>query len=204
MHPHTNLRMIALNPFTYNTYNTYIWGNSTDPQGDFAWLWQTLMVAEANNENVIILAHIAPSTFDTERNWNLYYNALIDRYSNIIKLQVSGHSHADYLQLIKGISDPSQVVGLSFVMPQLGIRTNTHPSFRVYDLQSDNYQFVDYHQYRLYIQEANRDIPKWRLAYTFKDLYHLDNTTFESIARSIENINVIMINRMIKVLQIRY
>ena len=67
LHPNTNLRMIAINPFTYDFLNSFIWNNSTDPQGDLQWLEETLLYAESRNESVFILGHIAPSTIECER-----------------------------------------------------------------------------------------------------------------------------------------
>jgi sphingomyelin phosphodiesterase len=191
LHPNTNLRIIALNPFTYNALNTYIWDNNTDPQDDFAWLMSTLQFAEDHNENVIILGHIAPTIFDTERNWNILYNALIDRYTNIIKLQLFGHSHADNMQTIRAIKNKNEIVGVTFLIPQLGVLPSENPSFRVFDLDGKNYDLTDYHQYRLYLQEAKyMNAPYWRLAYKFTDLYNISDCSYRNIGAAIEKIKV--------------
>ena len=56
-------------------------------------------------------------------------------------------------------------------------------------MRSDNYIISDYHQYRLYLNEANKYLrPYWRLAYKFKDFYEISTMEYGGIAQSIERI----------------
>jgi len=88
-----------------------------------------------------------------------------------------------------GLVDPHEITGIAFIAPQLGTHTYSNPAFRVYDIQDDNYAVVNYHQYRLYLNEANAtNIPDWRLAYTFRELYNCTDMQFSTIAMAIERI----------------
>ena len=118
-------------------------------------------------------------------------NAIVERYSNTIKLQLYGHTHYDNIQIIRGIQNTNEITGISYICPQLGSHANGNPSFRVFDVQSDNYAVTNYHQYRLYLNEARVYPPYWRLAYTFKDLYNCTDMQYETMAKSLERIKVI-------------
>ena len=51
----------------------------------------------------------------------------------------------------------------------------------------DTYEIVDYTQYRLYLDKANKDKnPIWEVAYTFKNYYDLEKADFNS-ARKIRD-----------------
>ena len=63
--------MIAINPFAYDYLNSYIWNNSTDPQGNLEWLETILNFAESRKEKVFILGHINPFFIEAERSRNL-------------------------------------------------------------------------------------------------------------------------------------
>lgn len=63
----------------------------TDPGGMLKWMEEVLRQAEKNNDKVYILGHIPPNAAIVE--WGRRYNALVDRFSYIIRGQFFGHSH---------------------------------------------------------------------------------------------------------------
>ncbi len=65
--------------------NLYLLANITDPGGQIEWLRETLSLAEADGELVYIVAHIPIAYEDCFSAWSARYNALIDRYQNIVK-----------------------------------------------------------------------------------------------------------------------
>ena len=102
-----------------------------------------------------------------------------------------GHTHLDNTQIMRGVKNKSEITGIVYILPQLGIFRQSNPSYRIFDLQVDNYAIVDYHQYRMYVEEANKlDNAVWRLAYTFKFLYGVQSMDYQSIATAVERIKV--------------
>jgi len=45
---------------------------------------------------------------------------------------------------------------------------------------------ADYRQYRLYLDEANRFGPKWRLAYMFREFYDVGDMEYGTMASVVE------------------
>lgn len=111
----------------------------------------------------------------------------------VFNVQVYGHTHYDNIQIVRGIKDPNEITGIVYIAPQLGTHTNANPSFRVFDIQSDNYAVVNYRQYRLYLKEAqSTNVPYWRLAYSFKDLYNCTDMRYETIAKAVSRVDTDM------------
>ena len=121
--------------------------------------------------------------------WQRRYVALIERFSNIIRGQIFGHTHNDNIQIMRGITNKNIISGIVYILPQLGVFPSSNPSYRIFDLQTDNYAISNYHQYRLYLDEANKNmavLPKWRLAYIFKEFYNVSSMEYGNIANALE------------------
>jgi len=194
LHPGTKLRIMTVNTFLYGVLNSYLWSDSTDPHHDLEWIEITLKNAEINNESVIIIGHIPPTMTDSEisisitLDWQKRYHSIIERYTNIIRAQMFGHTHQDNIQVMRGAKNKDQIIGLVYILPQLGIFRSSNPSYRIFDVQTDNYAISNYHQYRLYINEANKaGTPKWRVAYIFKLFYNVSSMEYSNVAKAIES-----------------
>ena len=92
---------------------------------------------------------------------------------------------------MRGIQNKNEIIGIVYILPQLGVFRASNPSYRIFDVQTDNYAISNYHQYRLYIEEANRKgFTEWRLAYIFKYFYNVPNMEYQSIADALERLKV--------------
>ncbi len=91
--------------------------------------------------------------------WGYRYNALIERYSHIIKGQFFGHTHVDNFVIQHGfsLSEPTaeNPIAVTFVHPSLTTHSGLNPSFRVYQADPDSLDLLDYAQYRMFIEVAN-------------------------------------------------
>jgi sphingomyelin phosphodiesterase len=113
---------------------------------------------------------------------------LVDRYANIIRGQLFGHTHEDSFQLIRS-NRSKEYAGVALEHLSLSPNYNLYPSYRVYDIDSASYVLTDYAQYRFNLTKANlQDIPEWNLIYRFKEYYNvtdMHDRTFALIAQRI-------------------
>lgn len=119
LYNNTKLRIIALNCFLCDAMNFYLIRNPTDPLGQIESLRNALQAAEDSGEKVIIIGHIPPGDYTFLQECNKRYNALIDRYQNIIRGQFFGHTHYDEMRLIHGYFDKSKTVGAVYTAPSV-------------------------------------------------------------------------------------
>lgn len=81
------------------------------------------------------------------------YNALVDRYSYIIRGQFYGHTHSDHVSFFPQMKNTSNIntVALSnyyLVSPSITTYSDRIPEYRVMDVDFDTLQVLDYSQYR--------------------------------------------------------
>lgn len=65
-----------------------------DPTRHLEWFRDTMAMAEKNGEDVFIIRHI-PFGSDNNLAANRHYEAIFERYANIIRGVFAGHSHHD-------------------------------------------------------------------------------------------------------------
>ena len=84
------------------------------------------------------------------------FNALVDRYSYIIRGQFFGHTHSDHLSFYPKIKEHYESKNISsdplsnyyLVAPSLTTYSDRIPEYRVMEVDFDTLQVVNYHQYR--------------------------------------------------------
>eukprot|EP01022_Parablepharisma_sp_SALTPOND_P015628 TRINITY_DN2227_c0_g1_i1.p1 TRINITY_DN2227_c0_g1~~TRINITY_DN2227_c0_g1_i1.p1 ORF type:complete len:592 (-),score=27.80 TRINITY_DN2227_c0_g1_i1:44-1762(-) len=188
VHPGTNLKVIALNTFVLDFNNAYLWGNATNPLNSLAWLENELAKSEARGESVFIIGHIASQSNSGVNSWTYRYSILVERYAHIIKGQFYGHIHADFFFVMRSQLDNSPI-SVTHLLPALTPSPN--PSFRIYDVDPATYELLDYTQYRLYLDEANKLLKaEWKVAYEFLKYFEVDDMSpqsFEKIIDRMEN-----------------
>jgi len=79
---------------------------------------------------------VPPNEVETDKTWQIRYHALIERYANIIRGQIFGHTHTDHIVIMRGITHPEHITGILYILPQLGVFTASNPSFRIFDLDN--------------------------------------------------------------------
>eukprot|EP00830_Metopus_es_P007475 TRINITY_DN170_c0_g3_i1.p1 TRINITY_DN170_c0_g3~~TRINITY_DN170_c0_g3_i1.p1 ORF type:complete len:654 (-),score=102.60 TRINITY_DN170_c0_g3_i1:24-1892(-) len=178
LHPNSKLRIIGLFPLAMDATNPYLWKNATNPWHILDWLENELDKSEKSGEAVFILNHFSSNTFFMNKQWGFRYGVLIDRYTNLIRGIFSGHTHEDSFQILRSKAS-NEVTGVIHVLPALATFPRVNPSFRLYEVDKKTYTAIDYVQYRLYIDEANKnETIYWRQAYRFSDFYGLPNLDY--------------------------
>eukprot|EP01022_Parablepharisma_sp_SALTPOND_P005307 TRINITY_DN122120_c0_g1_i1.p6 TRINITY_DN122120_c0_g1~~TRINITY_DN122120_c0_g1_i1.p6 ORF type:complete len:129 (+),score=10.57 TRINITY_DN122120_c0_g1_i1:1548-1934(+) len=92
--------------------------------------------------------------------------------------------HQDYFYVTRSQAD-DKPIAVTHQLPPLTTRPN--PSFRVYDVDSETYNLLNYVQYRLYVAEANKNLKaEWKVAYEFLDYFGVENMRPDSFVKIIE------------------
>lgn len=190
--PFQNLKVISFNCFLCDAVNFHLIKNPTDPLGQIDWLVQELEQSEKSNESVYIIGHIPPGEWSFLVECNKRYNAILDRFENIIKGQFFGHTHNDHIYLKKGYFDKDRFTGLVFTAPSTTTYSYLNPSFRYFEVDSENFELKNMYQYRLNLEEANKDsgkLPKFDKAYEFNDLFKVSSPyDYKGIKETTENL----------------
>ena len=175
----TNLRIVVLNCLLCDNMNFYIMGGRHQRTKDqFIWLEKVLREAEKNNEYIYLVDHfpINESFELTECAQRL--RALIERFNYLIRGHFSGHSHLDDIAPVRTFFEPKPIININFVAPPLGTFSEKNPSFRMYIIDSNTKNIIDYEQYRLNITDANiKKKAEWYIAYNATKLFNVTDLT---------------------------
>lgn len=172
----TRLRIIGLNNFVMDFTNLYMYKNSTDAFQQLKWFEEQLETSKKNKQFVIVIGHVAPQSKAGERTWGIRYAALMEKYANIVKGQFFGHMHEDYFYPIMSFFNSSELVNVVHIHPALTTFSGVNPSFRIYEIDKDNYEMRNYHQYRLDVTKQNgTEEATWKIAHNFTSLHEFKN-----------------------------
>eukprot|EP00828_Plagiopyla_frontata_P004639 TRINITY_DN1172_c0_g1_i2.p1 TRINITY_DN1172_c0_g1~~TRINITY_DN1172_c0_g1_i2.p1 ORF type:complete len:631 (+),score=82.08 TRINITY_DN1172_c0_g1_i2:147-2039(+) len=171
------LRIITIFTCACNVLDFYLISQPTDPLQELEWLRAELYKAEQKNENVIIQGHILIQAGDCSNAWTHRYNALIDRFQNIIRGQFYGHTHYDSVG-VQHSNITKEPIGVQWVTPSLTTYPWITPGLRVYEFDLETSNVVNHETYRLYnMSEWNKNTTTGPLvfqkAYDFVSEYGL-------------------------------
>ena len=84
------------------------------------------------------------------------YNALVDRFSYIIRGQFFGHTHSDHLSFSPKIKEHLENKNITYdpissfylCAPSITTFSTRIPEYRIMDVDFDTLQIIDFHQYR--------------------------------------------------------
>lgn len=81
------------------------------------------------------------------------FNALVDRFSYIIRGQLYGHTHSDQLSFHPKMKNMNNIKNATLsnyylVAPAMTTSTYKLPGYRILDIDFDTLQILDYSQYR--------------------------------------------------------
>ncbi|KAF8932260.1 Metallo-dependent phosphatase-like protein [Dissophora ornata] len=179
--PRPGFRIISLNTNFCYSLNFYLYAHvkDFDPNGEIQWLITQLQAAEDAGERVWIIGHVAPSQTDCIQNWSALYYQVVQRYSpHVIAEQFFGHSHMDEFALFYNSTTKNSqtVVSTSWIGPSVTPFTNLNPGFRVYKVDTGNWNVYDSLTYVADLSQAsnwdvNGSSPNWHLEYSARQAY---------------------------------
>ena len=151
------LKIISLFGMSFDNLNFYAYFKAWDPLGQLSWLEKQFADAEEKGYTVFILSHIPIGDDFSVALWMDIFSALSDRYQNSIGGIFAAHTHADHLKFFQRHDGTNKLTAVNLISPSLTTLWSTTPSFRVYHIDKETNQIVDYDQYRL-------DLNKWNAA----------------------------------------
>lgn len=172
-----NLRIISLNCLNCDSFNFNLLNSTKKHVKDsFDWLENELQKAEKNNEFVYILNHFPLNGEFTWPECAKRFQALFDRYEYNIRGIFSGHTHRDDIEGITEYFNKNKIIHLNFVAPQLTTFDNKLPSYRIYTVDDETKQILDYEQFRFNLTRSNQEgKPYWYSAYNASQFYGVKN-----------------------------
>ncbi|GAM17146.1 hypothetical protein SAMD00019534_003210 [Acytostelium subglobosum LB1] len=182
----TGLRVISLNTFDadiLNFYNLLKHSNMDIKNNQTDWFINVLEQAEANNEKVIVIGHI-PCTLKSDPNdhWCEVYQAIVERFSQVITAQFYGHTHYDQLVVFSDTATHTKPTGMNYVAPSMTTYMHHEPSFRLYEFDFDTYEVTNYYQYHANLSQANEPGGNltFTVAYSAKELFDMPDLSPQS------------------------
>lgn len=179
-----SLRIFSINTVLYHT-RVKEFAKDADPCGQFAFLAAGLAQARSDGARVIITGHIPPKSVVVSPSQAAYYFwpqhedaflTLLHQYHDVITMTLWGHSHHAEQWTDERTHKSGKTTVVAGLMAPSITPLPSYPSYRVgtYDLAS--FDFIDFEQRYLNLQEANQQgIIRVRSLYTFSQAYGLPN-----------------------------
>ncbi|XP_052893470.1 acid sphingomyelinase-like phosphodiesterase 3a [Anopheles moucheti] len=161
--------------------------SSHESEKQWEWLEEVLAKSSRNKETVYIVGHIPPGSDErhightipfghssfTEKN-NVRYLRLVKRYSSIIQGQFFGHLHSDSFRVV--YNEVGKPVSWMMIAPSISPRRSSesnNPAMRLYKFDTDTGQVLDYTQYYLDLESANKlEEAVWQPEYNLTTYYY--------------------------------
>ena len=119
------------------------------------------MQIEANNGIALMLAHYTPS--DCLHQWGIRYRTLMERFQNVVRFGLAGHTHEETYQLSNSMTNPEKPILVTSVGGSATTYNFNNPSFMVIDLDAKTLLPINMKTFYIDVEEANRDgQPTWR------------------------------------------
>ena len=179
LHPNTNLRIIALNCLYCDAMNFHILSTThEEAKAEFIWLENVLLEAEKNNEFVYIIDHFPINGHFTLYECSKRLRAIFDRFDYIIRGYFSGHTHHEDISPVRRYFEPRPIINTNYIAPSLTTIRGENPSFRIYIIDSNTKNIIDYEQYRLNLTDANlKGVANWHLSHKATELFNVSDLT---------------------------
>jgi len=190
VNPEFNVKFIALNTQACDTSDFFLLRDPSDPMHQLEWLRNELYESEAKNQKVFILGHIPPGDGGCYDQWSSRLRALVDRFTNTIRAHFFGHTHHDHFQIFRSHADDTPV-GVAMMAPAFTTFSYIKPSFRIIEVDAETHVPLNYYQYRLDLDKANKNVEgplEWDLGYSFLEEYGLKDMSFASFDELSEKI----------------
>jgi hypothetical protein len=105
------VKVIGLNTETCDIENHFVYGQLSDPMGQFDFLLKELDDLEKQNGLAILMYHITPDD-GCNHEFAVRMRAVLERYQHIIRLNMLGHTHLDYFKVAMSYMRPFAPVGV--------------------------------------------------------------------------------------------
>jgi len=167
-------RIIAYNTNSCDSLNFHIWGEREDPGHQFAWLEQQLMEVEAAGGLAIMIGHYTPT--DCQHQFGTRYRALIERFQNVVRFGMTGHTHTEDFRVHNSMTNPEKPVFVTEVASSVTTFSGNNPSFKVIEFDKETMLPINMTTYYADIVEANKNNkPDWKIAHDYVNTYGMED-----------------------------
>ena len=159
-----------------------------DFSGQLRWLTDELQAAEDAHERVWVIAHqeTGYDGADALDNPTNLINHIFTRYSSTIAQVFFGHTHEDQFQVFYRSTNGNSTsvsrrtedaVAAAFMGPSITPRKKLNPSVRVYSVDPETYEVLDYDQYYTQLDKFDDELknadhgPVWHKLYSARETY---------------------------------
>jgi len=153
----------------------------TDPGNMLNWLDKQLLALEEVGGQAIIISHV-PNIDECLRTYGRRYHALIDRYQNVIRWQLSGHIHQEQWQVATDVLD-NQPIGMSYIIGSMTSYQGKPPSFNRVFLDPDTLLPVHFETWAFdltHMIQHPDDEPVFNLKIDYEEAYNLTDLSPKS------------------------
>ncbi|WFD36533.1 hypothetical protein MCUN1_003416 [Malassezia cuniculi] len=188
--PRKGLRVISLNGDYYFRENPFAYVHLANPDfsGQLRWLTDELQAAEDAHERVWIISHeeTGYSGEDALDNPTNLINHIITRYASTIAHIFFGHTHEDQFQVFYSATSGNSTavsrktedaVAAALMGPSVSPGRYVNPGVRVYVVDPQTYEVLDYDQYYTQLDEFDDELknaahgPVWHKLYNARATY---------------------------------
>jgi len=140
-----------------------------------------LTSARAAEEKVVLVGHHVVGNSDYIIREAKWFESLTSNFSDIIILQVAGHTHTDEYRLLFN-ADGTSVQSIVYVSPSVDTHGTRNPSVRIYELNDTTWEVLDYTQYYFDLSAYTGSTPEPVITklYSAKEEYGLSNLNPQS------------------------
>ena len=153
-----------------------------DPGNEVEWLQAELAALEAVNGSAILITHI-PTNGDCLHGWGHRFRGLMERYQNVVRFGLFGHTHDEAISIIKSISGNQENIGINFIAGSLTSYTDKNPSFTVIEIDEEFMVPINFKTYYYNIEKANTEGKiTWEILHDFTNFYGLKDLRPDELA----------------------
>ena len=188
------LRIVSLSTTALITDSFYhddtVMGTWPDPFSQMAWLNNTLKQSLELGEKVIVLGH---HPHDWESHVIEVYRNIMTQYSEIIILQLSGHTHMNDFSVFTSSSGKllypwfiggaltTTGIGSSYNKGVGACGTSGNPGFTIYRYNRTSLEMLDIEYWWADLTMTDKTMePIWKKQYSTKNIYQMENMSVES------------------------
>ena len=142
-----------------------------DPESRLQWLIEELTAVELSGQKAIIIGHGASVGFFAQPS-HIYWQ-IINRFNSSIIMQLFGHAHASHFNLYYSSPEDRRAetaTSSAFIGGSLTPYGGNNPTFRVYEIDADELQLLDYTDHYVDLQKHNMT-GEWSKLYSARDTF---------------------------------
>ena len=187
-----NSKVIALNTNVAYLDNYWILGEKRDPGNHLAWLEAELASIEKAGGLAYIIGHVMPQQQAEQSGGR--YRALMERYQHIIRMEMFGHTHDTWYNVVNSMSSPDKHIGVQQVGPSATTWNEgnlENPGYAVITIDSETLLPLNFQIYALDIKSANAlNETAWELTTDYIQDYELTDISPDQLYKLAERMKI--------------